>query len=77
MSVPLPIATGHIKNNNEHFIVMDYLNFTTLSSSAAAELGRQLADMHMCNLKEECSLVYLYDFFSSCVFFNLNTSIES
>lgn len=60
IKVPKPIAIGHTHkddNNNcstkncQHFIVMEYLNMTILKSKLFAEFGKQLANMHMHNLR--------------------------
>lgn len=50
VSAPRPIATG-CTNNGCYFIVMEYLNMTSLNGKCSAELGSQLADMHMFNLQ--------------------------
>lgn len=50
--VPYPIATG-CTNSGQHFIVMEYLNMTSLNAKCSAELGSQLADMHLFNLQGE------------------------
>lgn len=62
--VPNPIATGGTRKdksstmNNKHFIVMEYLNMTALYAECAAELGSQLADLHLSNLREKNSYVH-------------------
>lgn len=48
---PHPIATGHL-DNGQYFIVMEYLNMTSLNAKSSSELGSRLADMHMFNLHE-------------------------
>lgn len=54
--VPRPLTTGRT-DCGQHFIVMDYLNMTTLNEEYSFELGNQIADMHMCNWQRKCSLV--------------------
>lgn len=49
---PNPIATGFTESG-QYFIVMEYLNMTSLNTTCSAELGSQLADMHMNNLQGE------------------------
>jgi fructosamine-3-kinase len=51
ISTPYPIATG-CTNSGQHFIVMDYWKMSSLNTSCSSELGSQLAEMHMFNLKE-------------------------
>lgn len=50
---PRPLATG-VTHNGRHILVMDYLNITKLDKKTSAELGRQIADMHMCNWQNNC-----------------------
>lgn len=50
---PNPITTGRTKNG-QNFILMDFMNMTVIDAKTAAELGSQLADMHLCNLNEKC-----------------------
>lgn len=50
VAAPRPLATGTI-NNGDSFIVMEYLNMASLSTKSSIELGNQLADMHMFNLR--------------------------
>lgn len=52
---PHPIATGCI-NRDQHYIVMDYLDMTSLNSKCSSELGSLLADMHLHNLQEKQSI---------------------
>lgn len=52
--LPRPIAVGHTSNKSQHFIALEYLNITILDDETMAELGSQIADMHMCNWKQKC-----------------------
>lgn len=47
---PRPIVTGHVKNES-NFIVMEYLKLVSLDNKSSAELGSQLADMHLDNTR--------------------------
>lgn len=61
VAAPTPIATG-CTDNEQHFIVMEYLNLTSLNSAFSAKLGDQLADMHLYNFKEEQSKINQFGF---------------
>lgn len=66
---PRPIASG-VTNNNKHFIIMEYFNMVGLDSKTSAELGSQLADMHLFNLRGEQPAVNQFGFHvdTSCGF---------
>lgn len=55
---PLPIVLGHTEDMSQNFIVLDYMNRTKMGYECMRKLGNQLADMHLCNFQEKCSLVY-------------------
>lgn len=61
VTVPNPITIGStLKNstkNNQYFIVLKYFKFTSLNPISSAELGSQLAEMHLSNLRQKSSLV--------------------
>lgn len=59
---PRPIATGGTSNKSQHFIVLEFMNISLLNNEIAAELGNQLADMHLYNIQKECSLVFMQFF---------------
>lgn len=61
VSAPHPKATGVI-NNDHHFIVMEYMDMTSLNAKCSADLGNQLADMHMFNFQEEPQKVNQFGF---------------
>lgn len=46
---PRPIAIGRT-DIDRHFLVMEYLNLTSLDDKQSAKLGSQLADMHLSNI---------------------------
>lgn len=50
--VPHPITTG-CTDSGQHFIVMEYMNMTSLNSKCSVELGDQLANMHLFNIQGE------------------------
>lgn len=52
VSAPCPIITSSTNDGN-NFIVMEYLDMTSLSKDCSEKLGSQLADMHMFNLQEQ------------------------
>lgn len=72
---PHPIATGHT-DNGQHFIVMEYLNMTSLNAKCSSELGSQLADMHMFNLHEEYLTINQFGFHidTCCGFISQNNT---
>lgn len=49
VQAPNPIATG-CTSSGQQFIVMEYLNMTSLDGKCSSKLGSELADMHMFNL---------------------------
>lgn len=49
---PRPITTGNIKNKT-NFLVTEYYKLTSLNDETSAELGSQLADMHLDNLNNK------------------------
>jgi len=52
VAVPYPIVTS-CTNGSDNFIVMEYLNMASLNAKCSAQLGSQLADMHMFNLQKD------------------------
>lgn len=71
--VPKPVTTRKA-DNDEFYIMMSYFNITKLEDDASTELGNNLADLHLFNLHQNCSLVYSYTYASffifKCVFMN-------
>lgn len=65
--VPNPITTGFTKKNN-YYLVLEYLNATTINNETSAKLGSQLADMHLHNLKGKHPAVKKFGFYiqTSC-----------
>uniref|UniRef100_A0A2S2PX58 Protein-ribulosamine 3-kinase, chloroplastic n=1 Tax=Sipha flava TaxID=143950 RepID=A0A2S2PX58_9HEMI len=55
VQVPNPIATS-CTSSGQQFIVMEYLNMTSLDAKCSSKLGSQLADMHLFNLQERSSI---------------------
>lgn len=55
VQTPNPIATGCTRKGQQ-FIVMEYLNMTSLDGKCSSKLGSQLADMHLINFQEESSI---------------------
>lgn len=49
--VPEPIATGHTEDNSKNFILLKYMPMTTFTIKGSVQLGRQLADFHLHNLR--------------------------
>jgi len=62
VSAPRPMGIGCTKSGH-HFIVMEYLNMTSLNRKCSAELGNQLADMHIFNLQEERQSIKQFGFY--------------
>lgn len=60
--IPHPMAVGST-NSGHHFIVMEYLNMTSLNGKCSAELGSQLADMHLFNLRGEEPSIKQFGFY--------------
>lgn len=60
VSVPCPKATCFI--NNHHFIVMEYMDMTSLNTKCSVDLGSQLADMHMFNFQEKQCIINQFGF---------------
>jgi len=75
VSAPCPIVTSTTNNRNS-FIVMEYLNMTSLKADCSAKLGSQLADMHMSNLQGEQQRVNQFGFHveTSCGFIPQNNT---
>lgn len=59
--IPHPIVTGSI-GNKKHYLVLEHLDMTSFQNKTSAELGRQLADMHLHNFKGESPTVNKYGF---------------
>lgn len=53
IKVPQTITMGHTECG-QHFLVMEYLCMKQLKYFSFAELGRLLADMHLCNMNSTC-----------------------
>lgn len=58
---PSPMVTG-VTEKGYHFIAMEYLKLSSLSAECSAELGNQLADMHLFNLQGEQPAVNKFGF---------------
>lgn len=52
--VPTPLFAGKA-DNGQFFIVLSYFNIAKLKDVNSAELGNQLADLHLFNLHRDCS----------------------
>lgn len=67
IAVPQVLATGQT-DCGQHFLVMEYLKITKFRNSSFAELGRQLADMHLCNLNNTCGRYLFMNVFTIVIF---------
>lgn len=64
---PYPIATGQV-NNSHYVLVLEHFNLTRINNRGFAKLGRQMANMHLHNLKPKRSSVFITRY----IFFKLN-----
>lgn len=67
--VPRPVATGQTKLNSS-ILVTEFLNTLSLNNKSWADLGSQLADLHLHNFQGNHSVVSKFGF-------HVDTYVES